>query len=76
MLGRPGMGVPVFIRVLAGSWLIASVCIDNHREIINVLGKMREERGHLRAALAEFFKRKLRPQTGELLVLQLRDVCP
>ena len=48
----------------------------NHREIINVLGKMRKEHGHLRAALAEFFKRKLRPQTGELLVLQLRDRLP
>ena len=48
----------------------------NYREIINVLGKMRKERGHLRAALAEFFKRKLRPQTGELLVLQLRDRLP
>ena len=48
----------------------------NHREIINMLGKMRKERGHLRAALAEFFKRKLRSQTGELLVLQLRDRLP
>ena len=28
MLGRPLMVVPVFIKVLAGSWLMASVCID------------------------------------------------
>ena len=28
ILGRPLMVVPVFMRVLAGSWLMASVCIE------------------------------------------------
>ena len=28
MLGRPGSWMPVWKNVIAGSWLIASVCID------------------------------------------------
>ena len=28
MLGRPGCWNPVWMNVIAGSWLIASVCID------------------------------------------------
>src|SRR5205814_9762529 len=31
--GRPGIIDPVFIRVCAGSWLMASVCIDRTTQI-------------------------------------------
>ena len=47
----------------------------NHRQIINVLGEMRKERS-FPCRSGRIFKRKLRPQTGELLVLQLRDRLP
>ena len=53
-----------------------SVHRSDDRQLIHVLRKMRKERRHFRAALPVFFERKLRAQTREPAVLQLRDRLP
>jgi hypothetical protein len=40
MLGRPAMSVPVFMNVWAGSWLIASVCIELMMQMLSAIEPM------------------------------------
>ncbi len=40
MDGRPGMTVPVFMKVWAGSWLICSVCIELTTAISSAIDPM------------------------------------
>src|SRR5437588_2194336 len=41
ILGRPEIVVPVFMRVWAGSWLIASVRIDRMIQILSAISPIR-----------------------------------
>ncbi len=44
MLGRPGCCEPVWMNVIAGSWLIASVCIDlMMRDVVDDPGGVRQQ---------------------------------
>ena len=72
---RPAADGGAGVHERVGGIMIYGVGVHraDHREVINMLGQMRKERGHLRAALAKSLRGKLRPQAGELLILQLRD---
>ena len=40
MLGRPGNWLPVWKKVIAGSWLIASVCTERSTQISSAMPPM------------------------------------
>ena len=77
MLGRPEMLVPVFMNVWAGSWLIASVCIERTMHRSSATSRqMSEELVDLLPALAVLLEAALRAEAGQLRALQLRDRLP
>ena len=64
MLGRPEMVVPVFMKVCAGSWLIASVTIERMMQISSATAPMlREDLADLLARLAVLLERVLRARS-------------
>ena len=53
MLGRPASCEPVCTKVIAGSWLIASVCIERMMQRSSAIaGRVRQELAEPRPALA------------------------
>ena len=64
MLGRPAICEPVWKNVIAGSWLIASVCIDlTKQRSSTILRGVRQQLADPRAALAVL--RELEDRPGE-----------
>ena len=61
MAGRPACCDPVWKNVMAGSWLIASVCIDLHEaQLVDDLRGVRQQLADPRAALAVLRELELR----------------
>ena len=74
MLGRPEMVVPVFMNVWAGSWLIASVCIERMMQRSSATEPSCGKSSHdLLPGLAELLELMLRPEAVQLLPLKLGD---
>ena len=74
MLGRPEMVVPVFMKVWAGSWLIASVSIERTMQISSAtLAEVREERQISWPDLPNFLNACCGAEALQLLALELRD---
>ena len=78
MLGRPEMVVPVFMKVCAGSWLIASVCIERMMQMSSATdADVRKELADLLARLAEFLERDTAGAKHlSFLALELGDRLP
>ena len=76
--GRPEMVVPVFMKVWAGSWLIASVTIERMMQISSAtVADVREDRADLLAACAATSERMLGGEADELRAPGAgRSACP
>ena len=74
MLGRPEMVVPVFMNVWAGSWLIASVCIERMMQMSSAIEPMCGKISQISwPDLPNFLNWMLRPEAVELGALKLGD---
>ena len=66
MLGRPASCEPVCTKVIAGSWLIASVCIERMmRDVVDDLRRVRQQLAEPRAALPVLPNLKIDGATGK-----------
>ena len=71
--GRPEMVVPVFMKVWAGSWLIASVTIERMMQISSATVAMCGKMALISWPLWPHSERMLRREADQLLAPELRD---